>query len=105
MDTANLYQKIIFIIRKSFIDKAKIYGLAVTELQGINPSIEELVHHLNGLNAILEILAKDEYSDINMSINASQCVVIMERIAQAVQQENQTEVDVLMVELEKHANY
>jgi hypothetical protein len=34
-----------------------------------------------------------------MSIDASQCVVIMERIAQAIREEDQKEVDKLIIEL------
>jgi hypothetical protein len=40
-----------------------------------------------------------------MAIDASQCVVIMERIAQAVRREDQKEVNGLILELKKHANY
>ncbi|SMN16467.1 hypothetical protein CRYPA_252 [uncultured Candidatus Thioglobus sp.] len=40
-----------------------------------------------------------------MAIDASQCVVIMERIAQAIRKENQEAVDKLIIELKKHANY
>lgn len=40
-----------------------------------------------------------------MSLNASQCVVIMEMLVKAVIEENQTEVNKLMVELKNHAQY
>jgi hypothetical protein len=40
-----------------------------------------------------------------MSIDASQCVVIMERIAQAIRGEDQKTIDELITELKKHANY
>ncbi len=104
-DTAGLYQRIISIIWKSFIVPAEKYGLTVAELNNIDPSIEDLILHLNGLNAILKLIAKDNHSEINMSINASQCVVIMERMAQAIKQQDQKEIEVLMLELKRHAEY
>ncbi|SMM98673.1 hypothetical protein SPONL_32 [uncultured Candidatus Thioglobus sp.] len=105
MDTAKLYQQIISVINKSFIEPAEKFGLSVTELQGLDPSIDELIFHLNGLNGILRLFAKDDHSDINMSIDASQCVVIMERIAQSIREEDQEAISELIVELKKHANY
>jgi hypothetical protein len=42
---------------------------------------------LKGINVILGLFAKDDHSKINMAIDASQCVVIMERIAQAIGRE------------------
>jgi hypothetical protein len=86
-------------------EPAEKFGLSVTELQGLDPSIDELIFHLNGLNRILRLFAKDGYSEINMSIDASQCVVIMERIAQAIRGEDQKTIDELITELKKHANY
>ncbi|CAC9999081.1 hypothetical protein BAZOLSSOX_2141 [uncultured Gammaproteobacteria bacterium] len=40
-----------------------------------------------------------------MSIDASQCVVIMERIAQAIREEDQKEVDKLIIELKNMLIY
>ncbi|WP_369152923.1 hypothetical protein [Candidatus Thiodubiliella endoseptemdiera] len=105
MDTASLYQKIISIIQEKFINPANRYGLKIAELRELDPSIDDLILHLNGLNGILTLFAKDEHSEMNMSIDASQCVVIMGRIAQAIRQENQVEIDKLMIELEKHAHF
>jgi hypothetical protein len=93
MDTADLYQSIISVIQKSFIKPAERFGLSVTELKGLDPSIEDLILHLKGINVILGLFAKDDHSKINMAIDASQCVVIMERIAQAIGREDQEAVD------------
>ena len=105
MNTAHLYQKIISIIQQSFIEPAERFGLSVVELKELDPSIDELVLHLKGLRGILKLFANDNHSEINMAIDASQCVVIMERIAQAVRREDQKEVNGLILELKKHANY
>ncbi|AYQ55935.1 hypothetical protein MS2017_0180 [Bathymodiolus thermophilus thioautotrophic gill symbiont] len=105
MDTAALYQKIISVIQKSFIDRAEKYGLTVNELKGLDPSIEDLILHLKGLNAILKVVAGDDHIEIILSIDASQCIVVMERMAQAIRQEDQKEIESLMLELKKHAKY
>jgi hypothetical protein len=43
MDTADLYQSIISVIQKSFIKPAERFGLSVTELKVLDPSIEDLI--------------------------------------------------------------
>jgi hypothetical protein len=63
--------------------------LSVTEIKGLDPSIEDLILHLKGINVILGLFAKDDHSKINMAIDASQCVVIMERIVLSLQLRDQ----------------
>jgi hypothetical protein len=105
MDTASLYQEIISVIQEAFIGPAEKFGVSIVELKALDPSIDELISHLKGLTGILKLFADDNHSEINMSIDASQCVVIMERIAQAIREKDQEEVDKLIIELKKHANY
>jgi len=105
MDTAHLYQRIIAIIQKKFIDPADRYGLKVAELKELDPSIDDLILHLNGLNAILKMFAGDDEMEMIVSIDASQCIVIMERMAHSIRQDDQIEIDKLMIELRKHAHF
>jgi hypothetical protein len=76
MDTASLYQSIISVIQKSFIRPAERFGLSVTELKGLDPSIEDLILHLNGINVILGLFAKDDHSEINMAIDGLSALLL-----------------------------
>jgi hypothetical protein len=49
-------------------EPAERFGLSVTELKGLDPSIEDLILHLKGINVILGLFAKDDHSKINMAL-------------------------------------
>jgi hypothetical protein len=50
--------------------------LSVTELKGLDPSIEDLILHLNGINVILGFFAKDDHSEINMAIDGLSALLL-----------------------------
>jgi hypothetical protein len=56
MDTADLYKSIISVIQKSFIKPAERFGLSVTELKGLDPSIEDLILHFSFFYFLLCII-------------------------------------------------
>jgi hypothetical protein len=102
MDTAELYQRIIRIVTL-FTQEA--YSLTINELDGLDPTVEELTKDLKFLSELLDKISKDDYSEINMRLNAAQCVIFMELVSTCINDNNQEDLDKYMVELEKHAKW
>ena len=101
MDTRSLYLKIIA-IANYFLKNNTI--ITIEELKDFNPTVEELAKLMRELANILKDLAADNYEDENMAINAFQCCLIMEKLADVVKNEDETALEDLIKNLEMHVN-
>jgi len=101
MDTRSLYLKIIGIVN-FFIENNAV--ITVQALKDFDPSVEELAKIMRLLSTILKDVAADNYEDEAMAINAFQCCLTMERLAEVVKIEDEIALEGLIKELEMHAN-
>ena len=99
LDTRSLYLKIIA-IANHFLKNNTI--ITIEELKDFDPSLEELAKLMRELANILKDLAADSYEDENMAINAFQCCLTMEKLADVVNNEDEAALPELIKSLEMH---
>ncbi len=99
MDTLTIYQRVLQTV-EYFLKNAA--HLTINELKDFDPSIEELAKNLRTLATILGSLASSGYDDEDMAINALQCCLELEKLAQIVQDEQEDELEELFLRLEMH---
>ena len=78
--------------------------MSVSDLKDFDPSVEELAKVIKELATILRLLASSSYEDENMAINALQCCFEMEKLAKAVQDEDDSALEEVFRRLEMHVN-
>lgn len=76
--------------------------LTFEALKEFNPSVEELAKIMRTLAHMLKEVAGSNYEDEDMALNAFQCCIIMEQLADAVAKDNGDNVEQLMQQLETH---
>lgn len=101
MDCALVYQRVLA-VANFFLKNAS--HLTFDGLKELNPTVDQIAKDLRTLAKLLKALASDDYDDENMAINASQCCVVMERIARCVESNNEQELSELLRSLEKHVS-
>ncbi len=99
MDTLLVYQRVIG-VANYFLENAS--HLKLDDLKEFDPTVEQLAQDLRALATLLKGLAGDSYDDENMSINAFQCCLTMERIAACVEENNEHDLNELVQQLEMH---
>lgn len=87
-----------------FIAQSATLNLNMEALQAMNPDARKMAKIMRSLADVLRALAGNDYSDENMAINAFQCCLLMEQIADAIVQQDASLVEVLLSSLEKHVN-
>lgn len=89
-----------------FIKRSKVISLNIDLLKDMNPSAVELAHLMRTIADHILMVAKEDssYESEQMSINATQCSIIMLRIADAIQESDSESVNASMQELQKHIN-
>lgn len=101
MEVRALYERILK-VANYFVKNASASGLTIDGLKKLDPSVQQIAKDMRMLAVIIRGLAGESYEDENMAINAFQCCLIMERLADAVASEQQGQLDALMKELERH---
>lgn len=101
MDVLDLYYRIIR-VANFFLENASV--LTIQELRRVNPSVAQLAKDMRMLAMILKELATSNYDDTSVAINAFQCCLLMERIADAVEKDDEHLLDELVRQLELHTN-
>ena len=99
METTLVYQRVIA-VANFFLENAS--HLTIDALKEFDPTVEQIARDLRMLSNILKGLAGDSYDDENMSINAFQCCLTMERIARCIEEDNEQELNSLVKQLEMH---
>lgn len=99
MDTRSLYLKIISIV-DFFLRNQEI--VTIQALKDFDPTVEELTKIMRSLANMLKDFAADSYEDESMAINAFQCCLVMERLADVVKEEDEDALQALIKELEMH---
>lgn len=89
----------VFTVVEYFVEEA-IPVLTIDNVKQINPTVAEMAKTLRQLHAIIGLLANDSYEQEEMRINALQCVILMERIAQCVEHNDEDALPQLVGELE-----
>lgn len=88
MDPIDLYRRIIRVV-SFFLEKATHVGL--DDLRDFNPAVDELAEDIEKLAGILQVIASmSSYDEQNIAIQATQCAIVMKRIAALV---NDAEAD------------
>ncbi len=75
----------------------------IEALKEIDPSVEQLAKTMRLIATVLKDLAGDSYEDTSMALNAFQCCLVMERLADIVGREDDGELEQALNELELHA--
>jgi len=99
MELSGLYYRIIE-VANFFLRNAS--HLTIDALKDFDPSVEVIAKNMRTLATIVKDLAGDNYDDENMAINAFQCCLIMERIADIVAKGEGDDLDSLVKQLELH---
>lgn len=76
--------------------------LTFESLKDFDPSLEMIAKRMRFLANIVKDLAGDNYEDEDMAMNAFQCCLIMEQIAEAVTDNHEECITSLMRQLETH---
>jgi hypothetical protein len=85
-----------------FVKNATAVGLTLDGLTGLDPSVQQFAHDMRVLSTIIKGLAGGSFEDENMAINAFQCCLIMERIAEAMEARREDQIESLVKDLERH---
>lgn len=94
----DLYQKI-FQVANYFLEHAKLYS--IEELQGFDPSFEDVAKHARLLASSLTTLgAMGAWSEERIALNARQACLLMERIALAIGKQDQNGLAAAVEELD-----
>ena len=101
MDLKEIYYRIIQ-VANYFLENAS--HLTIEALKEFDPSVEQLSKDMRMLATVLKDLAGSSYEDESLALNAFQCCLIMERLADAVSQERGDDLDELVRQLEGHTN-
>ncbi len=99
MDILVIYQRVI-LVANSFTENADI--LTIDILKDFDPSVEIIARNLRFLANIIKDIAGESYEDQDIALNAFQCCLIMEQIADAVAEEDDSKLDDLVKQLEVH---
>lgn len=78
-------------------------GLTLEALKDVDPSVEHLARTMRMLATVLKDLAGDNWKDEGMAINAFQCCLTMERLAEAVANSDDGGLSDVLRDLELHA--
>lgn len=76
--------------------------LTFESLKEFDPSLETIAKRLRFLAGIVKDLGGDNYEDEDMAMNAFQCCLIMEQIAESVTNNHEERIASLMKQLETH---
>ena len=101
MDTRELYLRILR-IADDFVKAADSVQLSIPDLADLNPSAAKIARHIRQVAHILNSIAVDD-DDENMAMNAFQCCWFMERIADAIQEQDELGLQRFVRSLEMHA--
>jgi hypothetical protein len=101
MDTRSLYLKIITIADFFLRNNA---CMSIQALQDYDPSLDELAKIMRSLANMLKDVAAGGYEDEAMAINAFQCCLLMERLADVVKEGDEGALADLIREFEMHVN-
>lgn len=101
MELKDVYYRIIQ-VANYFLENAS--HLTIEALKEFDPSVEQLSKDMRMLATVLKDLAENSYEDENLAMNAFQCCLIMERLADAVSQGRAEDLDELVRLLEVHTN-
>jgi len=99
-DIKGIYYRVIE-ITNSFLQGAS--GLTIEALKEVDPSVEKLAKTMRMLATVLKDLAGDSWDDEKMALNAFQCCLTMERLAEVVAKSDDGELSDVLRELELHA--
>ena len=103
MDMSNLYFRVLQVVNY-FLESSS--HISVAALKDFDPTVNQLAKSLRVLATILKDLAGESYEDQDMAINAFQCVLIMEQIANlvgSVDDNCEQQLELLVKSLEGHA--
>lgn len=103
MEPLDLYYRVLK-VANYFLENATSTGLSIESLKKLNPTVNQVARDLRLLAVILKEVAANDYSEENMAINAFQCCLIMEKLADAVAADREEALQELIDELEKHVN-
>jgi len=101
MELKDVYYRIIH-VANYFLENAS--HLTIEVLKEFDPSVEQLSKDMRMLATVLKDLAGNSYEDENLAMNAFQCCLVMERLADAVSQGRDEDLDELVHLLEVHTN-
>lgn len=99
MEPKDLYYRIIS-VANFFLENST--ELTIDALKEFDPSVEQLSKTMRVLATILKDLAGDSYEDEDMALNAFQCCLIMEQLADIVASGDSEKLDDLVRKLEMH---
>jgi hypothetical protein len=99
-DFGILFQQAIVFI-SDFIDETSFFS--IEKLKSLNPNINEMANIVRQIGDVLKTIASEPFYDENKAINIFQCSLIMERMSDAVKDENIDSFRKLSKELKKHA--
>ena len=88
-------------ITNSFLEASS--GLTIEGLREFDPSVEKLAKIMRTLATVLKDLAGDSWDDERMALNAFQCCLTMERLAEVVANSDDGGLAEVLRELEIHA--
>lgn len=96
-----LYYRVID-VANFFVTNSSI--ITIESLKEHDPSVEEMAKAMRLMATVLKDLAGDSYDDTDMAMNAFQCCLIMEQIADVVADDNEDGLEDLVRQLEVHVN-
>lgn len=99
MNLNELYYRIIA-VANHFLTSSSNFSIEV--LKDYDPTVATIAKNMRTLATILKDLAGDSYEDENMALNAFQCCLVMERIADVVAEGDDGDLDLLVKQLEMH---
>jgi len=99
-EVTDLYYRVINVVN-FFLENAAC--LTFEALKEFDPSVEKIAKNMRMLANVLKELAGDSYEDEKMALNAFQCCLTMERLADVVAAGDGQDLENLMHELEMHA--
>lgn len=88
-------------ITSAFLEQSS--GLTIDALKTVDPSVEQLAKTMRTLATVLKDLAGDSWDDENMALNAFQCCLTMERLADVVATSDEDGLNQVLKDLELHA--
>jgi hypothetical protein len=101
LDTRELYLRILR-IADEFVKAADSVQLSIPDLTDLDPSVTKIAKHIRQVAHILNSIAVDG-DDEEMAMNAFQCCWVMERIADAIQENDELSLQRFVRSLEMHA--
>lgn len=78
--------------------------LTIEALREVDPSVEQLARTMRLLATVLKDLAGDSWDDEKMALNAFQCCLTMERLAEIVANSDHDGLDKVLRDLELLTN-